>query len=92
MIAKDKILHFGGCFVLSFIITLVAPINCNKLLAGSFTEGLAIGKEVGDFMNYGKEVGYKEFAKMSAGDLVADNLGIVAGISLANLIKQNIGA
>lgn len=74
---KDKIYHFSACFIVSFALAFAFP-NV-KVLAPSFAEGLSWGKEAGDFMNYGKEVGYKAFAKMAAGDLLADNIGIVAG-------------
>ena len=58
---KDKLYHFGICFVVSIF---------NPWLA----VGLAIGKEVWDWFKYGKDT--KGFWKMALGDLIADVLGI----------------
>ena len=90
MIGFDKVLHFSACFVVSALIAVFIPQNQKPInVSVSFTSGLAIGKEVGDFMNYGKKVGYKEFAKMAAGDLTADGLGIAAGVTTGMLIRSN---
>lgn len=64
MIAKDKKLHFGICFVISLFSPLIACI-------------LAIGKELFDFIRYGWKT--KGFWKMALGDLIADAIGILSG-------------
>ena len=88
LIATDKILHFGGCFLVSLVLELVIPeVAKPSTISVSFTTGLALGKEVGDYMNYGRKMPKLEFIKLSAPDLVADELGVAAGIGVGNLIK-----
>lgn len=64
---KDKLYHFGICFVASIFQPWLAV-------------GLALGKEVYDWFKYGKSI--KDFWKMALGDLLADGLGIVVGTAL----------
>ena len=61
---KDKVLHFLGCF---FLASIWWPLGI----------GLAIGKEVYDWFKYGKKFGLRKFLPMSAGDLLADALGVL---------------
>lgn len=56
----------------------------------SFTAGLAIGKEAGDYMNYGQDVGMSNFAEMAGGDLLADGAGIALGTWIGSQIKDAI--
>lgn len=82
----DKLIHFGICAVTSALLTITfSPVE-----GVSFTAGIGIGKEVGDYMNYGKEVGNKEFAKMAIGDLLADGLGIAVGTWIGSQIKEEM--
>ena len=80
----DKLLHFAICTVVSAIFTVIFNINSGI----SFTAGLGIGKEAGDYMNYGADVGLPNFAAMSGGDMLADGLGIALGVIIGNKIKR----
>lgn len=74
----DKIYHFTACF----IFTIALSFFFNHSIGIAFTLGLAIGKEVGDYMNYGRNMKLGEFLKLSIPDLIADGAGIVIGIIL----------
>lgn len=78
LVATDKLLHFGISFVLSMIMSFMMPQD--PLCVVGFSVGIGIGKEVGDYTNYGRFVGNEEFAKMSCGDLLANGLGITSGM------------
>lgn len=75
----DKLIHFVICTALTAAINTAVDTNS----AVGLSVGVAVGKEVGDYMNYGRDVGGKEFAKMAAGDLLADGLGIAAGLAVS---------
>ena len=61
LLTSDKALHFLYSF---FLASIWLPLGI----------GLAIGKEVYDWFDYGKDT--KGFWKMALGDLVSDVLGI----------------
>lgn len=69
----DKILHFGVCFIASFILTFVS-----KDAGIFFASGLGIGKEYGDSKAVGNH--WDNF------DLLADGLGLLCGFALCMLI------
>lgn len=75
---NDKLLHFTAC--LAVTIALKYAFNTNT--AVSFTAGLGIGKEVGDYMNYGRTMPLGKFLSLSVPDLVADSIGIAIGTIL----------
>ena len=62
LLTSDKALHFLYCF---FLASIWLPLGI----------GLAIGKEVWDWFDYGKNT--KGFWKMALGDLIADGLGVL---------------
>lgn len=80
---KDKVIHFWVSFGVSFLLSLWA----GGVAGFFFTAGLGIGKEVGDYMSYGKSVGNKAFAKMAVADLIADFLGIFFGVLIGSALK-----
>lgn len=80
----DFLLHFTVSFLLSTALKITMSENPNISIA--FTVGIGIGKEVGGYMNYGERVGNLEFAKMASKDLLADGLGITAGLAFGMLV------
>jgi len=78
----DKLLHFGICLITSAVLTF----TFSPSVGISFTAGIGIGKEVGDYMNYGKDV--DNFAEMAVGDLLADGAGIALGTLIGSQIKE----
>ena len=81
-----NLLHFGISMLLSMILTVACPDNVS--VAIGFTSGVGIGKEVGDYMNYGEQVGNAEFAKMAMNDLLIDSLGIFTGVITGLVINE----
>lgn len=78
----DKQSHFLSCFIPTLIVGIVSlPI------AIAFSIGLAIGKETGDYMNYGKDMKLLEFLRLAIADLLADGIGILIAFIIINLIK-----
>jgi hypothetical protein len=63
LLTSDKALHFLYSF---FLASIWWPLGIV----------FAIGKEVYDWFKYGKKLGLRKFLPMSAGDLLADGLGI----------------
>ena len=80
-----NLLHFGINFLLTLALSFMMP---QDTVVG-FTVGLSVGKEVGDYMNYGEQVGNKQFAKMAANDLFYDSLGIAAGLAVKEFWEDN---
>jgi hypothetical protein len=80
----DKLIHFAVCAIVAAIVPSFFSVDS----VVGFTVGLSVGKEVGDYMNYGQDVGNKEFAKMAAGDLLADGLGIAAGLAIREFWEE----
>lgn len=75
MIAIDKLMHFSVNFLTVVIVGLF-----NLSLGLGLAIGLSVGKEYGDYHNPNSN-GYM-------GDLVADSIGIVAGVATLLLIKK----
>jgi len=82
----DKLLHFG----LSFLLSAVMTFTFSPAVGVSFTVGVGIGKEVGDYMNYGDQVGSKAFARMALGDLLADGAGVSLGTWFGKALREGI--
>lgn len=89
----DYILHFGVCSLSTSIIGLISFLVVNhflgytpaliaSLFGAVFALGLSLGKEAGDKNNPG--------SGWSWGDLVADGLGIAAGLAVNMAIKAII--
>ena len=78
----DKIVHFW----IWYGVTLTA------LLFRGTTFGLSVGistavlKEVWDYIRYGRNYDFTDFAKMALGDLAADALGILCAFMIYTLI------
>lgn len=92
-IRADYILHFGICSLSTSIIGILSFIVVNhflgytpaliaSLFGAVFALGLSIGKESGDKNNPN--------SGWSWGDLVADGLGITAGLAVNMAIKAII--
>lgn len=64
LLTSDKSLHFLYSF---FLASIWWPLGI----------GFAIGKEAWDWFKYGKKLGLRKFLSMSAGDLLADALGVL---------------
>lgn len=77
----DKLLHFLACY---FIVTVFAVIHLHFAVCVAVI--IAIGKEVYDFIKYGKNMGWKTFMPMGFWDFVFDMGGILCGILLAVLL------
>lgn len=77
-IGKDKILHFLVNFVLALVGLFSYP------LAIGLCVGASIGKEVGDALAKGSSWDKRD----SALDLLADLLGMAAGLFLAWAIRK----
>lgn len=75
-ISTDKLLHFMTCY---FIVTFVTALIGLLSIAVILTAIIAIGKEIYDWCKYGKKLGWKVFAPMAIGDIIADGIGIAAG-------------
>ena len=70
ILTSDKALHFLYCY---FLASIWLPLGI----------GLAIGKEVWDWFDYGKST--KGFWKMALGDLVVDGLGIIVAFLIVGV-------
>ncbi len=77
----DKILHFLGCYFLTSSFGAINPIV--GILVGSVS---AIGKEIYDWFDYGKGIGFREFSKLAIADLIADIIGIGVGLWIVRLL------
>lgn len=77
----DKLLHFLVCY---FIVTVLAVINLHVAIYVAIIA--AIGKEVYDYIKYGKNMGWKTFIPMTFWDFVFDMGGILCGILLVVLL------
>lgn len=82
----DKLLHFG----LSVLISSVMTFIFSPAVGVSFTAGIGIGKETGDYMNYGSDVGGFEFMKMAGADLASDGFGLAVGAFLGMQLRSMI--
>ena len=82
----DKLLHFGISAFISSVMTFIF----SPAVGVSFTAGVGIGKEAGDYMNYGSDVGAFEFAKMAGADLASDGLGLAVGTFLGMQLRSMI--
>jgi hypothetical protein len=69
----DKLYHLFA----SFILAILNPF---------FALGCGVGKEVGDWMNYGKLDRSKEYFLGVAGDLLADAIGVFFGYQIWRMI------
>lgn len=68
----DKILHFGVCLLLTLVIGYFSlPLAFLAVLV------TGVGKEVYDYLDYGL---------FSIGDLIADILGFIIGLSIYLII------
>ena len=84
MIATDKLMHFGVCFVVNLIISAAMPSQATTGVG--FSVGLSLGKEFGDSRAIGN--------KWDNYDLLADGVGIAAGVAtglyINNLIVEGL--
>jgi uncharacterized protein YfiM (DUF2279 family) len=75
----DKLLHFMTCY---FLVTFGTALIELLYIAVIFTAVVAVGKEIYDWCKYGKNLGWKAFAPMAFGDIIADGIGIAIGVLL----------
>lgn len=77
----DKLVHFLVCYAI-----VLTGDRFNALWFGILAAlFLSVGKEVLDWQSYGKKMGWKAFLSLSAGDLVADVVGIVVAMGVLGL-------
>ncbi len=70
-IGADKLLHFGVCFLVNFMIATATPSQITNGVG--FSVGLSLGKEYGDSRAIGN--------KWDNYDLLADGIGISVGVA-----------
>ena len=73
----DKKLHFLACYAL--VLTFMPFIGWWSVL---ITAAIGVGKELLDWHEYGRTLGWKLFWKDSKGDVFADVIGIITGVGL----------
>lgn len=72
-IEKDKIMHFTACFCIALLLyPMIGWWSVGTALA------TGIGKEIYD---------YKDYGNFSWSDILADSIGVIAGIIVILLIK-----
>lgn len=85
-IARDKILHFGVCFIGTLVISIITfgfGIVASTLAGVTFSIGLGLGKEYGD----SKAIGNKWDNK----DILADLLGVMISSIIYVAIRLIVG-
>ena len=80
----DKLFHASLCHAILTIVSAIISLPVGIAVACI----LAIGKEVYDWFDYGKELGFRQFAKLATGDLVADIIGIGVAIWTVRLLLR----
>jgi hypothetical protein len=83
----DKWLHGVVSFMLTIIILGVSQLFHIWWLAPVFVILIGIGKEIKDWLSYGKTMGWKKFWPLAKGDLIADIVGIAIATILFLLLQ-----
>lgn len=71
MLGLDKLMHFGVCFLVNFMISAAMPEQAVNGVG--FSVGLSLGKEFGDSRAIGNH--WDNY------DLLADGVGIAVGVA-----------
>ena len=82
----DSTLHFLSNLVPTFCLGLVSPTH-----AVTFSLGLSLGKEAGDWTNYGSDMGLRKFAPMALHDMKYNLIGIAVGVALSLGVRRLFG-
>jgi hypothetical protein len=88
-VKPDKIMHLSVSYGLALSMALlgwgfrgIAWAVCGVALVAA----LCLGKEVCDWITYGKAMGWRAFRPLTLGDLLADAAGLAAAVILATFI------
>lgn len=82
----DSTLHFLSNLVPTFCLGLFSPSH-----AVTFSLGLSLGKEAGDWTNYGSDMGMNEFAPLALHDMKFNVAGILVGFFLSWVVRKLLG-
>jgi hypothetical protein len=65
-----------------FLVTFGTALIGILYIVAILTVIVAVGKEIYDWCKYGKNLGWKVFAPMAIGDIIADGIGMAVGALL----------
>ena len=91
----DKIMHLSISYALTLTLALfgwVVAQRAGALCGIALVVILCIGKEIYDWTDYGKAMGWRAFRPLTLVDLAADAAGLASAVVLADLLIRLLGA
>lgn len=82
----DSTLHFLSNLVPTFCLGLISPTH-----AVTFSLGLSLGKEAGDWTNYGSDMGIRKFVPLALHDMKCNVSGMLVGFFLSWGVRKLLG-